>query len=527
MDGMIRIIGKKNQFFLIGVVLFVSVLFLLSLYYRSLTEINTITLVENEPVIQQSVAALGSLNKGYLKEWYDFDWDARQRVVIQEQNAANKTSYETIVMDFPTELRTISNCSREIRVMNQSGSEVLSHVFRDEYIRINQTSENVCINAHISFFLNLSKNERQVFYVYYGNSNASLPVFSYENDSESNLTLSDDGSANITGQVGHKFNITNTSNATTATPPFAFRVNGSYSSTADIPRLARFKLRNSTADYLENYVLKTTDSLIAHVFDNNSNTAAGLRNHGCGIELQFTDNTNMTDNDQDGFKPFNTNNNTNLSWYQRRFNLSSYAGKVVDAVRLVYNYTLNVNNSASLQFDCFFDHIRIESVPIKYDDPTKVEFKRDNLIVCPFLDTQFPLFCEYSLTNVSYGRNDRPWNDWWNNSWDNRSVLIIDPRYENWTVYYNVPSGANSRQVVCGLKPVAFREEVINSTTNLYRLSFSTNFAGCYVYLHTSANKEMLTRTDTPLNSRLGKTELVKANIQTTQRDIKGRYIAY
>ncbi len=519
--------SKKNQFFLIGVVLFVSVLFLLSLYYRSLTEINTITLVENEPVIQQSLAALNSLNKGYLKEWYDFDWDARQRVVIQEQNAINKTGYETIIMDFPTELRTVANCSKEIRVQNQTGSEIPSHVFRDEYVLINQTNQLVCINAHISFFVNLSQNQRQIYYVYYGNVNASLPVFDYENDTEMNLTLSDDGSENLTA-TAYKINITNTSNATVATPPFAFRINGSYDSQSNVGRLAKFKIQNVSADYLSNYVIKSTDSLIEHIFDNNSNSAGGQRNHGCGIELQTVSGGVLSSlTDQDSYASYNTNNNTNLSWYQRRFNLSSFAGQVVSAVRLLYNYTINVNNSASLKFDCFYDHMKIESVPIKYDDPTKVEFKRDNLIVCPFLDTQFPLSCEYDLENVSFGVNQRPWIDWWNRSWSNRSVIITDPKYENWTVYYAVPSGANSRQVVCGLKPVPFREEVVNSTTNLYRLSFSTNLPSCYVYLHGSSNKELVTRTDTPKNPRLAKTEIVKVTIQTTQKDVKGRYLAY
>ncbi|MEK6875668.1 MAG: choice-of-anchor Q domain-containing protein, partial [Nanoarchaeota archaeon] len=136
--------------------------------------------------------------------------------------------------------------------------------------------------------------------------------------------------------------------------------------------------------------------------------------HGCGIEIDFTDGTNLRKTwykDQDNYRSNFENLNSLGKWYLRKIDINNMAEKTIKKISLVNEY----DKEKDSQFECYFDNIKIinlvvVSPPTQYlPSPTSWSFSwnvrtdRDGKPAGYFDQTPFPI----TETTTSYSiKND-------------------------------------------------------------------------------------------------------------------------
>ncbi len=113
------------------------------------------------------------------QSWWDYNWKYREQVNIS--SSINRT-FEPI--DYFLDFKNSNNCLKDIRVTyykNNTEQEITSTVWN-----VSLDSENSCKSATIAWLANITENKYSRFYIYYGNQNASYPL--YQTDMVRNIS---------------------------------------------------------------------------------------------------------------------------------------------------------------------------------------------------------------------------------------------------------------------------------------------------------------------------------------------------
>lgn len=112
--------------------------------------------------------------------WWNSSWQYRKNITLSETRGIDRT-FEPVQVYLSIGSGKVNNCTKEMRVIDETGIEIPSQVYNETYVG------GGCTACTLVFEANLTSNAQKNYTVYYGSPTAGMP--SYPSDiSVQNIT---------------------------------------------------------------------------------------------------------------------------------------------------------------------------------------------------------------------------------------------------------------------------------------------------------------------------------------------------